>query len=131
MPIKRTKAAAKKSAAKKRVLSVTRGVPKRVRAKQNGIKLSNVGAFSFSHTKIKREDECYGPLDDASQKAAEAAGEAGTLFMLDDKLKCSCGKTVSAKKSSMGDYYEPVPRPHARYKQPRKTARKPGGGNKR
>jgi hypothetical protein len=130
MPLKRTGTAAKKSAAKKRAASGKKAVPKRLGVKRKGIKLSNVGISSFGRPKIKREDECYGPLNDASQKAAEVADSEGALFMLDGKLRCSCGKMVGAKKSSMGDYYEPVPRPHALYKEPRKPPLKPAGGKR-
>lgn len=75
----------------------------------------------------KLKNPCYGSLSDADQKRAEEAQLASTLFMLEGKLRCvDCGQFVGAKKSVMGSYYEPYPRPHERYKEPRQPPRKRG-----
>jgi hypothetical protein len=80
----------------------------------------------------KLKDPCYGSLSDADQKRAEEAQLASTLFMLEDKLHClDCGALVGAKKSVMGSYYEPYPRPHEKPKPRRQLPRKPGSGSKR
>ena len=80
--------------------------------------------LSFATPKLK--DPCYGPLTDASQKEAAGAPGSGSLFMLEGKLRCTCGKMVGGKQSTMGSYFEPDPRPHERYKVPRQPPRKRG-----
>jgi hypothetical protein len=75
----------------------------------------------------KLKDPCYGSLSDADQKRAEEAQLASTLFMLEGKLRClDCGALVGAKKSVMGSYYEPYPRPHERPKPRRQRPLKRG-----
>lgn len=92
-----------------------------------GRKLTVKGqTLSFPTRRLK--EPCYEVrLGDADQERAAEADLASTLFMLEDKLKCpGCGKMVGAKKATMGDYYEPYPRPHERPKATRQPARKRG-----
>jgi hypothetical protein len=96
-----------------------------LKAKPRGKKLvARRRPLSFATPKLK--DPCYGPLTDASQKEAEEAHGSGSLFMLEGKVRCTCGKMVGAKQSMMGGYFEPDPRPHERYKEPREPPRKRG-----
>lgn len=76
------------------------------------------------------KDPCYGPLTKVSQTRAAKAHEMGTLDLLDGKLRCECGKMVDAKRATMGDYFDPAPRPHERYKEPRQPARKRDSGKR-
>lgn len=79
--------------------------------------------LSFASPKLK--DPCYGRLNEANQKQAEAAQLSSTLFMLDGKLRCvDCGQFVGAKKRAEGGF-EPDPRPHERYKEPCRPPLKP------
>jgi hypothetical protein len=82
------------------------------------------GRLSFATPRYK--DPCYGPLTKESQERAAEADRMGNLDLLDGQLRCDCGKMVGAKRSTMGSYFEPDPRPHERYKEPRQPARKPG-----
>jgi len=94
---------------------------------KKGIKIPT-GRLSFATPRYK--DECFGPLSDDSQKRAAEAHRIGNLDLLDGKLQCTCGKMVGAKLSTMGKYFEPDPRPHERYKEPHRPARKPNGGKR-
>lgn len=78
---------------------------------------------SFPEVKIK--NECQFPvLPDEYQKSAEKAFSEGTLDLLDGKLRCKCGASVGARKSTMGDFFAPTR--HSVYKEPRQPARKRG-----
>jgi hypothetical protein len=76
----------------------------------------------------KLKDACYGPLSEVDQQRPEAAQLSSTLFMLEGKLRCvDCGQFVGAEKRTEGGF-EPDPRPHERYNEPRQPPRKPGAG---
>ena len=73
------------------------------------------------------KDPCYAlKLSAESQRRAAEADAMGNLDLWNGKLFCECGQKVSAKKPALGDLYEPVPRPHERYKEPRRPPTKPG-----
>jgi hypothetical protein len=104
------------------------GKKTRRKAKPRGFKIDTGALLSFATPKYK--DPCYGPLTERSQQEAAEADEKGTLFLLDGKLICECGKLVGAKKSRMSSRFDPDPRPHERYKEPRQPARKRGYGKR-
>jgi hypothetical protein len=95
-------------------------VGKKLRRK--GLRISTARLFST----FRPKDPCYGPLAKESQERAVEADRMGNLDLLDGQLRCECGKMVGAKRSAMGSYFEPDPRPHERYKEPRQPARKRG-----
>jgi hypothetical protein len=76
----------------------------------------------------KLKDPCWGRnLRNPDPKALENHELASTLWMLEGKLRCDdCGQFVGAKKRSEGGGFETDPRPHERYKEPRRPARKRG-----
>jgi hypothetical protein len=91
---------------------------------------------------MSRKDECYGPLDAASEQRAAEAYEAGSLDLHDGKLHCDgCGAMVGAQRvprhmySSEEAYeahprFRPNPYPPQRPKPVRSIPRKPGGGKR-
>ena len=93
------------------------------KAKPKGFRVST-RPLSFASQKLK--DPCYGRLSQAEQKQAEAAELSSALFTLEGKLRCAdCGQFVGAKKRTEGGF-EPDPRPHERYKEPRQRLSKRG-----
>jgi hypothetical protein len=88
--------------------------------KRKGIRIPRQVSFASPPYK----DPCYGPLNAESQARAAEADRMGNLDLLDGKLRCECGKMVGAKRAVDGDYFQPDPRPHERYKGPRQPARK-------
>ena len=93
------------------------GKPKR-KPKHKGVKVAARPLF----TAPKIKDECYRRLTEESNAQAEAARLEGTLEDLDGKLRCECGASVGARKTSMGDYL--VPTRHSVYKEKRQPPRK-------
>jgi hypothetical protein len=92
------------------------------KAKPKGFRVAT-RPLSLASPKLK--DPCYGRLSDTDQKQAAAAQLSSTQFMLERKLRCvDCGQFVGAKKRIEGGF-EPDPRPHERYKEPRQPPRKP------
>jgi hypothetical protein len=96
------------------------GKPVRRAKKRTGIRLP--GVVSFATVRLK--DACYGPLTAQSQAKAAEYDALGNLDLLEGELRCECGKSVGAKRAVDGDYFQPDPRPHERYKEPPQPARK-------
>lgn len=82
-----------------------------------------VSSRLFAGIKIKNECQSFILPDEYQERAAKAYSE-GTLDMLDGGLRCKCGASVGAKKSSMGDFFAPTR--HSVHKAPRQPARKRG-----
>ena len=89
---------------------------------RRGIKIA-LGRMSSA---FQPKDPCYGPLTESSQQRAAEAHHMGNLDLWDGKLQCTCGKMVGARLSTMNSNFEPYPRPHERYKEPRQRATKRG-----
>jgi len=91
-------------------------------AKSKGFLVRTGPLLSVRGPKLK--DPCYGSLSDVDQKRAESAQLSSTLFMLEGKLRCvDCGQFVGAQNRTEGGFV-PDPRPHERFKEPRRPPRK-------
>jgi hypothetical protein len=80
------------------------------------------GVLRFFAFRLK--DPCYGPLTKESQERAAKAHSVGGLDLQHGQLRCECGKAVGAKRAIEGNHFEPDPRPHELYKEPRRPALK-------
>jgi hypothetical protein len=93
-----------------------------LKVKSKGLLVRTQPLLSAQGPRLK--DPCYGRLNEADQKQAAAHQLSSTLFMLEGKLRCvECGQFVGAKMRTEGGY-EPDPRPHEKYKEPRQPPRK-------